>query len=145
MPVIKHIPGHGRAKLDSHLALPEIKLKNTELEDDFSTFKALNYIPAAMTAHIKFSKLDKKLPVTHSSEIISEVIRKQIGFTGILFSDDICMKALKGSYFLRANKAINAGCDIILHCDGNITNTTKSTLGAGLLNQNIYKKLKNIF
>lgn len=145
LPVIKHIPGHGRAKLDSHLALPEIKLTSAELSEDFSTFKALNYMPAAMTAHIKFSKIDKKLPVTLSSKIILEVIRKQIGFTGVLFSDDICMKALKGPYFLRAYKALNAGCDLILHCDGNITNTIKSTLGAGAVNQNIYKKLRNIF
>ena len=145
LPIIKHIPGHGRAKLDSHLELPEVKLSNLKLIKDFSTFKALNNVPAAMTAHIKFIKLDKDNAVTLSSKIIREVIRKQLGFKGLLFSDDICMKALKGPYFFRARKSISAGCDLILHCDGNINNTIKSTLGAGPLNQNTTKKLKNIF
>ena len=145
LPIIKHIPGHGRAKLDSHFALPEIKSSLANLANDFSTFKALNNNPAAMTAHIKLKKIDGKFPVTNSKKIISEIIRKQIGFKGLLFSDDICMRALKGSYFLRANKSISAGCDLVLHCDGNIANTIKSTLGTGVVNQSTIKKLKLYF
>ncbi len=145
LPILKHIPGHGRAKSDSHLELPEVNLSKLKLVKDFLPFKALNNLPAAMTAHIKFTKLDKNNAVTLSKKIIREIIRKQIGFKGLLFSDDICMRALKGPYFFRASKSISAGCDLILHCDGNINNTIKSTLGAGLLNQSTLKKLKNIF
>ena len=142
LPIIKHIPGHGRAKLDSHLELPEVKVSHRQLAKDFSTFKALKSLPAAMTAHIKYTAIDNNKPATLSKKIIYYIIRKEIGFEGVLFSDDICMKALKGPYYNRARNAILAGCDVILHCDGNIENTIKSTLGAGILKEKVAKKLK---
>ncbi|MBF96286.1 MAG: Beta-hexosaminidase [Alphaproteobacteria bacterium MarineAlpha9_Bin4] len=140
-PVIKHIPGHGRSKDDSHKKLPEINLSFSELKDDFFPFKKLNNIHSAMTAHIKYKKLDNYNSATHSKIIIGEIIRNKLGFKGILFSDDICMKALKGSYFARAKKAINAGCDIILHCQPNLKYIIKSTLGAGKISKELEKKL----
>ena len=94
-----------------------------------------------MTAHIKYNKLDYKNCATNSKFIIKEIIRKKIGFKGILFSDDLCMKALKGSYFARAKKAINAGCDIVLHCEPNIKYIIKSTSGAGKISKELNKKL----
>ena len=140
-PIIKHIPGHGRAKDDSHQKLPEIELSISKLEDDFFPFKKLQNIDSAMTAHIKYKKLDDKNSCTHSKFIIGEIIRKKIGFKGILFSDDLCMKALKGPYFLRAKKAINAGCDIVLHCEPDLKYIIRSTLGAGKLSKELKKKL----
>ena len=140
-PIIKHIPGHGRSLVDSHYTLPIINESMLNLEKDFYPFKELNYVEAAMTAHIKFKKLDKDNNVTHSRYIISEIIRKKIGFRGVLFSDDICMKALKGGYFYRAKKAIEAGCDIVLHCEPNIEKIIKSTLGAGKISKELKIKL----
>ncbi len=140
-PIIKHIPGHGRSKEDSHLTLPEIDSPISQLDQDFFPFRVLKNAPAAMTAHIKFKKLDSKNSATHSSVIIQEIIRKKLGFKGVLFSDDLCMKALKGSYFCRAKKAIIAGCDIVLHCDPNINKIINSTLGAGVVSANLKKKL----
>lgn len=142
-PVIKHIPGHGRAKEDSHLSLPEINLSGKQLEEDFFPFRQLNSMPFAMTAHIKYNKIDSKYCATFSKKIISSIIRNKIGFKGILFSDDLCMKALKGEYFERARKAIEAGCDIVLHCNGDLNKTAKSAEGSGFvsddLKKNIYK------
>ena len=140
-PVIKHIPGHGRAKDDSHYKLPVIDLSISQLQDDFLPFKKLKNAHSAMTAHIKYRKLDTKNSATHSEYIINFIIRKYLGFNGILFSDDLCMKALKGSYFERAKKAINSGCDIVLHCDPDLEYIEKSTLGAGKVSKELKKKL----
>jgi beta-glucosidase-like glycosyl hydrolase len=119
-PIIKHIPGHGRALVDSHLELPivETDLKTLE-QTDFAVFKKLKYLPMAMTAHVIYNALDPDLAATVSPKAIS-YIRKEIGFTGILISDDINMKALQGSLKDLTNQAFEAGCDIILHCNGNI-------------------------
>lgn len=142
IPIIKHIPGHGRAKSDSHLELPEVKIKEKLLEEDFFPFIKLNFMPLAMIAHIKYLNLDNKLCATYSRVIINNYIRDKIGFHGILLSDDLCMKALKGSYTQRAKKAIEAGCDILLHCDANLSNTYKSYLGAGFVSKPLLKKIR---
>ncbi len=140
-PVIKHIPGHGKSKEDSHLKLPIIEHSISRLEEDFLPFRKLQKAHSAMTAHIKYKKLDNINCATQSKYIINEIIKKQIGFSGILFSDDLCMKALKGPYFLRAKKAIEAGCDVVLHCEPNIQNIIKSTEGAGTISNQLKKKL----
>ena len=123
--VIKHIPGHGLTKSDSHYNLPVIKAKKTELiNKDFKPFKNCQSL-FAMTAHIIYSIYDPIYTATHSKIIINDVIRKHIGFKGLLISDDISMKALK--YGLRDNaiKALDAGCNLILHCNGNIKEVSK--------------------
>ncbi len=118
MPVIKHIPGHGRAKEDSHMTLPIVKAAIEELEAiDFVPFKALKDAPFAMTAHILYLAIDSELPATLSNKVIS-IIRNNIGFDGILMSDDIDMKALKGNLRDLSEQTLAAGCDLVLHCTG---------------------------
>jgi beta-N-acetylhexosaminidase len=118
LPVIKHIPGHGRGSVDSHEALPEVAASRNELAArDFAPFRALNDMPWAMTAHIVYAACDSR-PATLSSRVISEVIRGEIGFDGVLVSDDLSMKALGGTYTDRARLALEAGCDLVLHCNG---------------------------
>ncbi len=121
LPILKHIPGHGRAMVDSHESLPIINEPLDVLEKtDFRVFKLLNNENAwAMTAHIIYSCLDKNNPATLSSKVI-KYIREQIGFKGIIISDDISMKALSGDLGEIGNLALNAGCDIVLHCNGNM-------------------------
>ncbi len=119
LPVIKHIPGHGRARVDSHLALPVVSASRAELEaGDFAPFRALNRMPWAMTAHIVYSAIDADAPATLSPRLISQTIRASIGFGGVLISDDLSMKALPGSLPGRAQGALEAGCDVVLHCNG---------------------------
>jgi beta-N-acetylhexosaminidase len=119
-PIIKHIPGHGRAKADSHKELPKVDCTREDLFDkDFKVFKNLCDMPWAMTAHILYSDIDPENPATLSKKII-DLIRVEIGFSGIIVTDDLSMEALEGSYAQRTIKALNAGCDIILHCNGNI-------------------------
>ena len=142
-PIIKHIPGHGRAKEDSHYYLPIIKSSKQVLQEDFYPFKKLNKQPFAMIAHIKYLDLDKEKCATYSEPIIS-FIKNKLGFEGILFSDDLCMKALKGSYIYRAKNAIKAGCDIVLHCEPNISNTKKSCEGAGYASIRLMEKIKEL-
>ena len=123
--VIKHMPGHGLAKCDSHYNLPVINAKKTELiNKDFKSFRSCQSL-FAMTAHVIYTIYDPINTATHSKILINDVIRKHIGFKGILISDDISMKALK--YGLRDNaiKAIDAGCNLILHCNGNIKEVSK--------------------
>jgi beta-N-acetylhexosaminidase len=121
LPVIKHIPGHGRARADSHVTLPVVDASREELEStDFAPFAALADAPMAMTAHVVYTALDKSNPATLSRTIISKVIRKKIGFDGLLITDDLSMKALSGSLKDRAVAALAAGCDILLHCNGNL-------------------------
>ena len=118
LPVLKHIPGHGRADVDSHLELPKVKTSLKELSvSDFSIFKSLNDIPLGMTAHVLFEKIDKTFPATQSKVII-EIIRKQIGFRGLLMTDDLSMKALNGTLEEKVVKSLDAGCDLVLHCNG---------------------------
>jgi beta-N-acetylhexosaminidase len=119
LPVVKHIPGHGRATVDSHAGLPTVDADRATLEQtDFATFRALNHLPLAMTAHIVFSAIDPVAPATISATIVREVIRGSVGFDGILMTDDISMGALAGTMPARVRASIAAGCDIVLHCNG---------------------------
>jgi len=121
VPVIKHVPGHGRARADSHVSLPVIETPLDQLEaSDFKPFAALSDMPAAMTAHLLMMALDKERPVSISPVIVEQVIRKALGFDGLLMSDDLSMKALEGTLAERATGVISAGCDIALHCNGNL-------------------------
>ncbi|WP_191084370.1 beta-N-acetylhexosaminidase [Roseococcus microcysteis] len=119
MPVLKHIPGHGRATLDSHLALPVVEADRATLAADFAPFRALAAPDLwAMTAHILYPALDSERCATLSPRVIAEVIRGEIGFTGFLISDDLAMKALDGTPGALAAQALAAGCDAVLHCSG---------------------------
>ncbi|WP_428674787.1 beta-N-acetylhexosaminidase [Roseibium sp.] len=122
LPVIKHIPGHGRAQVDSHLELPRVDAAYSSLESvDFRPFKALSNVSLGMTAHIVYADIDAETAGTQSSKVIQDVIRGEIGFDGCLMSDDISMKALGGSFEERSGKIVEAGCDIVLHCNGDMT------------------------
>ena len=116
--VIKHIPGHGRARSDSHLELPVVDDPLESLEQDFAPFAKLADAPMAMTAHVVYTALDPERCATLSPTVIGEVIRGRIGFNGLLMSDDINMKALSGTYAEKARGCLAAGCDIVLHCSG---------------------------
>jgi beta-N-acetylhexosaminidase len=119
MPVVKHIPGHGRALADSHHALPVVAARREELaQSDFLAFRHLSDMPAAMTAHVVYSAIDPKRPATVSRRIVRDIIRGEIGFDGLLITDDLSMKALGGSFTERTRAALSAGCDIVLHCHG---------------------------
>lgn len=119
LPVMKHIPGHGRASSDTHFELPTVHEPFDELRrHDFAPFRALNDLPAAMTAHVVFSAIDPKGPATTSGKVVEEVIRGEIGFNGLLISDDISMKALSGDFGSKAAAILAAGVDIVLHCNG---------------------------
>ncbi len=121
LPVLKHIPGHGRATADSHLRLPTVDTTKIELErTDFAAFRPLADLPMAMTAHVVFSALDPAQPATTSATIIDQVIRGAIGFQGLLMSDDVSMNALAGSIAERTRAIFAAGCDIALHCNGKL-------------------------
>jgi beta-N-acetylhexosaminidase len=121
LPVMKHIPGHGRANADSHEALPTVAAPLAELEKtDFEPFRRLNNLPMAMTAHVLYRTIDPELPATISPTVVRDVIRGHIGFSGLLMTDDLSMKALKGSLRKRAERSLQAGCDIVLHCNGNL-------------------------
>ncbi|MCI4679996.1 beta-N-acetylhexosaminidase [Rhodoblastus acidophilus] len=119
-PVMKHIPGHGRARADSHVELPRVKSSRAELEVDFAPFKANADLPAAMTAHVVYEALDPLFPATHSRAIVENVVRGEIGFDGLLMTDDLSMKALEGRFFERAARAFGAGVDLALHCNGDL-------------------------
>lgn len=114
--VIKHMPGHGRAMVDSHLELPRVRATDKELEADLLPFQRLHDAPIGMTAHIVFEAWDPELPATLSSTVIRDVIRGKIGFDGLLFTDDIDMKALSGTAGEKAERALAAGCDVVLDC-----------------------------
>jgi len=119
LPVLKHIPGHGRAEIDSHLDMPRVTMSADELaRTDFETFRQLKDIPLGMSAHVLFSELDETQPAT-TSPAMHRVIRQDIGFDGLLMTDDISMDALQGNVVERSLAAIGAGCDLVLHCNGN--------------------------
>lgn len=134
LPVIKHIPGHGRARADSHLELPVVDATRAELEAvDFPPFAAMADAPMAMTAHVVYTAIDKTAPATLSKKVILSVIRKQIGFRGLLMTDDLSMKALTGSYAEKTRRALDAGCDIVLHCNGEMAQMEEVAAAAGVL------------
>jgi beta-N-acetylhexosaminidase len=119
LPVMKHVPGHGRATADSHLALPRVDADAELLSaTDFVTFRSLNQCPVAMTAHVVYEAIDPQRPATTSPKMIRDVIRGEIGFDGLLLSDDVSMGALSGPISVRTKAALFAGCDIVLHCNG---------------------------
>ena len=121
LPVLKHIPGHGRATADSHYRLPTVDVPAAELAgSDFAAFRPLADLPMAMTAHVVFSALDPAQPATTSATIIEQVIRGTIGFQGLLMSDDVSMNALQGSIAERTRASFAAGCDVVLHCNGKL-------------------------
>ena len=121
LPVMKHIPGHGRAGADSHLDLPRVSASAEELSaSDFVTFRSLDTCPIAMTAHVVYESIDPQRPATTSPKVIRDVIRGEIGFDGLLMSDDLSMKALDGPLSVRAKQAQFAGCDLVLHCNGDM-------------------------
>ncbi|MDE2363178.1 MAG: beta-N-acetylhexosaminidase [Hyphomicrobiales bacterium] len=120
-PVFKHVPGHGRARADSHLELPVVETARDELErTDFAPFRANADLPAAMTAHVVFKAIDPDRPGTLSPVVVSEIVRGYIGFDGLLMSDDLSMKALTGSFRDRAEAMFAAGVDVALHCNGDL-------------------------
>jgi len=119
LPVLKHIPGHGRATADSHQKLPVVGASRADLEaTDFAAFRPLVALPMAMTAHVVFTAIDPVAPATISATIVRDVIRGSIGYQGLLMTDDISMRALSGTVGERTRAAIAAGCDAVLHCNG---------------------------
>jgi beta-N-acetylhexosaminidase len=121
LPILKHIPGHGRATADTHFSLPVVDTPESELKNtDFAAFQPLADLPMAMTAHVVFSAVDAAYPATTSATMIERVIRGVIGFQGLLMSDDVSMNALAGSIAERTRAAFAAGCDMVLHCNGKL-------------------------
>lgn len=139
LPVMKHIPGHGRAAADTHFELPHVTTDAEILSaTDFVTFRSLNLCPLAMTAHVVYDAIDPQRPATTSPKVIRDVIRGEIGFDGLLISDDVSMNALSGPISARTKAALFAGCDIVLHCNGkmeemrNVAEEAKPLEGASL-------------
>ena len=143
--VIKHIPGHGCSKVDSHQKMPKVNLNIKTLDAiDFYPFKSTNS-KLAMTAHILYSKIDSKNVSTFSKKLIYEIIRKKIGFKGILMSDDISMKALKYDLITNAKKSLLAGCNLVLYCAGNIKDNFKLIKSVPYIDQFTAKKTSEIY
>jgi beta-N-acetylhexosaminidase len=130
--VIKHIPGHGRATVDSHLTLPRVTVSREVLDrTDFVPFKFLADLPWGMTAHVLYDAIDPDAALTVSARGVSDVVRREIGFDGLLLSDDLSMQALGGTLGERAARALAAGCDIALHCNGRMDEMTQVAGRAG--------------
>ena len=142
MPIVKHIPGHGRARVDSHKELPVVGTAKAELvATDFKPFHALADAPWAMTAHVVYSALDETRPATTSPEVIGHVIRGEIGFDGLLLSDDLSMEALAGSLGERAAASLAAGCDVVLHCNGKPEEMAQVAEATGPLSPNALRRI----
>ena len=138
--VIKHIPGHGRALVDSHLELPVVTASREELERDFEPFRRLKAAPMAMTAHVVYTALDAQRCATLSPAVIDD-IRRDIGFDGLLMSDDLGMAALGGSFAFRAQGALAAGCDIALHCSGDLRQIQEIVDAVGVMTPDAERRL----
>ncbi|MBB5746938.1 beta-N-acetylhexosaminidase [Brevundimonas variabilis] len=133
LPVIKHMPGHGRAFADSHKELPVVHADLATLDAwDFAPFKALSDMPIAMTAHVVFDAIDRKRPATTSRKAI-RMMREHLGFNGLILSDDLTMQALSGSLTDRAHAALKAGCDVVIHCNGDMEDMRAVAAGVGRL------------
>ena len=133
LPIIKHIPGHGRAFSDSHHDLPVVETAIEALDAwDFAPFKALSDMPMAMTAHVVFTAVDAKRPATTSKKGI-RLMREHLGFSGLIMSDDLSMKALSGTLTQRVEQSLKAGCDVILHCNGDLDEMRHVAEGTGKL------------
>ena len=142
--VVKHIPGHGCAISDSHFTMPKVNLSPKSLSNDFFPFKS-NHSKLAMTAHILYKKIDSKYVATFSKKVIKEIIRKKIGFKGILMSDDISMKALKYDLVTNAKKSLEAGCNLVLYCAGNINDNFKLIKSVPYIDNFTSKKTSEIY
>lgn len=143
LPVMKHMPGHGRANLDTHLALPTVDEPIAELRrHDFAPFQALNDLPMGMTAHVVFSAIDPSGPATTSEKVVREIIRGEIGFDGLLMSDDTSMKALSGDFRTKAASILAADVDIVLHCNGVMEEMTGIADGTSALTGKALKRAK---
>jgi len=130
LPVIKHMPGHGRAQADSHLELPVVTTSHEELSaTDFVPFRVLNDMPAAMSAHVVFTALDPNAPASISETVTRDIMRGEIGFDGLLMSDDLSMKALTGDMRSRAEAVVRAGSDVVLHCNGDLQEMEQAAAG----------------
>jgi beta-N-acetylhexosaminidase len=146
LPVIKHIPGHGRAKVDSHAALPVVEADLATLEStDFAPFRALRDAPLAMTAHIVYTAIDGGAAITVSAAGIADIIRGRIGFGGILISDDLCMEALGGSHAERGRAAMAAGCDLVLHCNGVFGDMTAVAEALDPMDETAWRRVRPVF
>jgi beta-N-acetylhexosaminidase len=134
LPVVKHVPGHGRAFADSHLALPVVETSREDLEaHDFAPFRILADMPLAMTAHVVYTALDPERPATTSPKVMAEIVRGHIGYDGLVMSDDLSMQALSGTFRERTEAAMAAGCDVALHCNGRMEEMTGVAEGAPVL------------
>ena len=139
LPVLKHAPGHGRTVTDSHEALPRINVPIKQLRaEDFAPFKALNDLPMFMTAHIVLPEIDPVAPITQSPEGVS-LLRQELGLSGLLLTDDISMGALSGNLGDRARQALDAGCDIVLHCNGDLAEMEGLSVAAGQMSPHAAK------
>ena len=137
--VLKHAPGHGRAVADSHEALPRISAPMEQLRaEDFAPFKALNDLPMFMTAHIVLPEIDPEAPITQSPQGVS-LLRQELGLRGLLMTDDISMGALSGNLADRARRALDAGCDIVLHCNGDLAEMEMLSAAAGQMSARAVK------
>jgi beta-N-acetylhexosaminidase len=146
VPVVKHIPGHGRATADSHLSLPVVTTPRAALsETDFAPFKALADLPAAMTAHVVYSAIDAENPASTSSIVTNDVIRGEIGFDNLLMSDDLSMQALSGPMRTRAEAVIAAGSDLALHCNGDLDEMRAAAEGVPALEGRAGKRFATAF
>jgi beta-N-acetylhexosaminidase len=131
LPVIKHVPGHGRATADSHLELPVVTASRADLErTDFAAFRACADLPAAMTAHVVYAAIDPAQPASTSPRVIADIVRGAIGFDGLLMSDDLGMQALTGSMAERVKAVLTAGCDVALVCSGDLADTEAAAAAA---------------
>lgn len=145
LPIIKHIPGHGRAMSDSHLELPVVKAKLAELDArDFAPFRVLSDMPMAMTAHVVYTAIDRRRPATTSKKAIKQVIRGSLGFDGLLMSDDLSMKALSGDFKQRAKDSLSAGCDVVLHCNGDMDEMKAVMAGVGKLSKEARRRAQAV-
>jgi beta-N-acetylhexosaminidase len=143
LPVVKHIPGHGRTLLDSHYDLPQVSAEHGILSvTDFAPFKALNDLPMGMTAHLVYDALDSA-PATLSGKVMS-IVRNEIGFDGLVMTDDISMKALRGSLIDISRTALEAGCDVILHCNGSLDARREVAEAAGEMNDQAQSRAERV-
>ncbi len=143
LPVIKHIPGHGRATADSHLDLPVVDAAYEDLDTrDFAPFKMLSDMPMAMTAHVVYAAVDRRKPATTSKKVMRDVIRGAIGFDGLVMSDDLSMKALGGAFADRARASLAAGCDVVLHCNGDMGEMKQVIAGTKALSGQALRRAK---
>ncbi|MDA5094308.1 beta-hexosaminidase [Aliiroseovarius sp. KMU-50] len=143
LPVVKHLPGHGRATMDSHQELPHVATKARELHHtDFLAFEGVSNLPLGMTAHIVFEDIDPDAPATQSPTMIN-LIREEIGFGGLLMTDDLSMQALEGPLTLRARRALEAGCDMILHCNGDLEEMREVADATGAMSEEARLRAEN--